>query len=50
MWFRFYAEALNDPKVQRLDGETFKGWVNLLCLAKAHDGTLPDIPDIAFGL
>ena len=50
MWFRFYSEALNDPKVQRLDGETFKGWVNLLCLAKAHAGTLPDTPDIAFGL
>ena len=50
MWFRFYAEALNDPKVQRLDGETFKGWVNLLCLAKTHDGTLPDTVDIAFGL
>ena len=50
MWFRFYAEALNDPKVQRLPGETFKGWVNLLCLAKAHDGILPDTPDIAFGL
>ena len=50
MWFRFYSEALNDPKVQRLDGESFKGWVNLLCLAKAHDGSLPDTPDIAFGL
>ena len=50
MWFRFYAEALNDPKVQRLAGETFKAWVNLLCLSKAHDGTLPNVGDIAFGL
>lgn len=31
-WFRFHAEALNDPKVQALDGELFKVWVNLLCM------------------
>lgn len=51
-WFRFYHEALDDPKVQRLDGETFKFWVNLLCLAsRAKDrGTLPLISDIAFAL
>jgi 5-methylcytosine-specific restriction endonuclease McrA len=23
-WFRFHAEALNNPKVQKLDGETFR--------------------------
>lgn len=49
-WFRFHAEALNDPKVQRLDGETFKVWVNLLCLASANDGKLPPVTDIAFAL
>lgn len=49
-WFRFYAEALDDPKVQKLDGETFKAWVNLLCLACKHDGFLPDESDIAFAL
>jgi hypothetical protein len=50
-WFRFYDEALNDPKVQRLAGETFKAWVNLLCLAsKSEDGVLPPIADIAFAL
>jgi hypothetical protein len=32
-WFRFYDEALNDPKVQRLPDRAFKVWINLLCLA-----------------
>lgn len=49
-WFRFYTEALNDPKVQKLDGETFKGWVNILCLAAQNDGKLPPLEDVAFAL
>lgn len=49
-WFRFYNEALDDPKVQSLDGETFKAWVNLLTLASRNGGKLPSIADIAFGL
>jgi len=49
-WFRFYTEALNDPKVQKLDGDTFKAWVNLLCLAAENDGYLPDMDSIAFAL
>ena len=49
-WFRLYSEALNDPKVQRLDGETFKFWINVLCLASENDGRLPDVPDMAFAL
>lgn len=49
-WFRLYSELLNDPKVQRLDGEMFKGWINLLCIASANDGVLPSITDIAFAL
>ncbi|KKM97455.1 hypothetical protein LCGC14_1167790 [marine sediment metagenome] len=48
-WFRFYAEALNDPKVQRLPGPLFKFWVNILCLAQEHDGVLPDLKGIAYG-
>ena len=47
-WFRFYVRTLNNLKVQRLPGETFKGWVNLLCLAEERDGALPSIEDIAF--
>lgn len=49
-WFRFYAEALDDPKVQKLDGDTFKAWVNLLCVAARNDGFLPSVDDVAFSL
>ena len=49
-WFRMYTEVLNDPKVQRLPGDTFKTWVNLLCLARLHDGHIPPIEDAAFAL
>lgn len=52
-WFRFYHEALNDPKVQRLPGDLFKTWVNLLCLASQNTqrGFLPDkVEDIAWVL
>jgi hypothetical protein len=49
-WFRFYDDAVNDPKVQRLPGEKFKTWVNLLCLASKNDGVLPSLADIAFSL
>jgi hypothetical protein len=49
-WFRFYADALYDPKVQRLSGQTFKNWVNCLCLAAKGGGILPPLPDIAFAL
>lgn len=50
MWLRLYTELLNDPKAQRLPGEQFKGWINLLCLAKENDGLIPSIEDIAFQL
>lgn len=49
-WLRLYTGILDDPKVQRLQPEHFKGWVNLLCLAKEHDGLLPEIETIAFRL
>lgn len=49
-WFRFYTEALDDPKVQRLPPHLFKTWVNLLCLAAQNNGYLPSLDDIAFRL
>lgn len=51
-WFRFYSEALDDPKVQRLPGDLFKAWVNLLCLANEGEprGALPSVEDISFRL
>lgn len=50
MWFRFYIEALDDPKVQKLPAEHFRIWVNLLCVAKKNDGKLPPESDCAFML
>lgn len=48
-WFRFYAEVLHDPKVQRLPAQLFKDWVNVMCCASSHDGEIPrDIEDFAF--
>lgn len=49
-WFRMYDELLDDPKVQRLPAEDFRGWVNLLCLASRNGGKLPSVADIAFAL
>jgi hypothetical protein len=48
-WFRFYSEVLNDPKVQSLDGDTFKVWVNLLCVTSQCDGHI-NFDDISFHL
>jgi hypothetical protein len=48
-WFRFYDEVLNDPKVQSLDGDTFKVWVNLLCVTSRCDGHI-FFDDISFHL
>jgi hypothetical protein len=47
-WFRMYESTLNDPTVQRLPGDKFKAWVNLLCVASTHDGVLPPVADLAF--
>lgn len=47
-WFRFYDDALNDPKVQCLPPDLFRVWVNLLCVASKNDGALPDAAALAF--
>jgi hypothetical protein len=49
-WFRLYHSLLDNPKIQRLTPALFKHWINLLCLAARHDGSLPNLDDIAFGL
>lgn len=49
-WFRFYAEAVHDPKVQRLPPDLFRAWVNCLCLAAQGDGVLPPTADVAYQL
>lgn len=49
-WFRYYDDALDDPKVQRLSGDLFKAWVNLLSVASKRGGQIPSLSDAAFGL
>lgn len=52
-WFRFYHDAIDDPKVQRLPGDLFKFWVNMLCLASrsSERGVVKlDPTEIAFAL
>jgi len=51
-WWRFWDEALDDPKIQRLPPELFRAWVNLLCLANRGTprGRLPPLPNVAFAL
>jgi len=51
-WFRFYDEALDEPKVQRLPAALFKYWINVLCLANRGTprGALPPTEDVAFAL
>lgn len=36
-WFRFYHDAIDDPKVQRLPGDLFKFWMNMLCLSSRSE-------------
>jgi len=49
-WFRFYDDAVNDPKVQMLPSDLFKAWVNLLCVASKNNGWLPATDAIAYVL
>ena len=49
-WLRLYEGVVNDPKMQRLPGEVFKGLINLWCVANANDGALPSVDDLAFAL
>lgn len=50
LWWRAYSEAVDDPKLQRLPGDAFKAWFNLMCMASANGGILPSMVDIAFKL
>lgn len=49
-WFRFYDDAINDPKILKLPEATRWSWVALLCIASKNDGKLPAIDDIALML
>jgi hypothetical protein len=46
-WFRFYDDAINDPKILKLSDKTYRIWVGILCLASKNDGVLPPFEDVA---
>lgn len=45
-WFRFYADAIRNPKVARLSDKDFRYWVELLAVAAEHDGLIPCLDDL----
>jgi hypothetical protein len=47
-WFKFHADLINDPTLQRLPGDKFKTWINLLCITSKNDGVLPPLTDLTF--
>jgi hypothetical protein len=49
-WFRVYVTLKDDPKVQLLPAELFRFLVNSWCVARQHDGLLPDAGTLAFQL
>jgi hypothetical protein len=49
-WFRFYDDAVNDPKLLRLSDAMFRAWTMLLCIASKNNGKLPPATDIALML
>jgi hypothetical protein len=46
-WFRFYDDALNDPKILKLSDKLHRVWVGILCVASKNDGKLPPLDDMA---
>jgi hypothetical protein len=49
-WFRFYDDAINDPKVLKLSDRLHRVWIGLLCVASKNDGQLPSMEDCALML
>ncbi|MCA2968009.1 MAG: hypothetical protein INH43_05785 [Acidobacteriaceae bacterium] len=49
-WFRFHVSLLEDPRAQRLDGETFKLYINSLCHCWRKNGVLPKFDELAWHL
>lgn len=51
IWARLYAELLNDPKVQTLPLNSFKAFINALCLACQNgdpNGKIGTLGDVSF--
>jgi len=45
-WFRFYADAMRNPKVMRLGDKQFRLWVRLLAVASENDGKIAPLDDL----
>lgn len=48
LWWRAYVGIVDNSKVQSLPDRLFKQWINMLCIAKRHGGTLPTVKQYAF--
>lgn len=49
-WWRAYDEAVDDPKLILLSDKAHRAWFNLMCIASANGGILPNIKVIAVKL
>lgn len=49
-WFRFYAEAMHDPKILALNDAQFRAWVGCLAVAAKNGGKLPSTWHVACDL
>lgn len=49
-WFRFYDDAINDPKILKLPEAIRWRWSAILCVASKNSGILPPIVDVALML
>jgi len=45
-WFRFYADAMRNPKVARLSDKDYRIWTELLAMAAENDGRIPPLEDL----
>jgi hypothetical protein len=49
-WFRFYGDAINDPKILKLPEVTRWRWTALLSAASKNEGVVPAVDDLALML
>ena len=46
-WFRFYSDAMSNPKVATLTDADFRLWVKMLSVAAENDGDIPHVEALA---
>lgn len=49
-WWRAYEDAVDHPKLLLLTDKQHRAWFNLLCVASAYGGVLPDMKVVAVKL